>query len=123
MAQRILKENGKVVPWRTLRRLTSNELVPSNKVKIDKRSNFTSLICANLGDSISLPQAPLPSVHEDLWDLEPYYDVQEAPLDIPNADFVDATGKPLLQQLFTYTLINAEVLLQADDSAAIAKVM
>ena len=34
-----------------------------------------------------------------------------------------STQKPLLQQLFTDTLINAEVLLQADDSAAIAKVM
>ena len=61
MAQWILKENGKVVPWRTLRRLTSDELAPSNEVEIDKRSNFTSLIRANLGDSISLPQAPPPS--------------------------------------------------------------
>ena len=55
--------------------------------------------------------------------MEPYYDEQEAPLDIPDAYFVDATGKPLLQQSFTDTLINAEVLLQSDDSAAIAKVM
>ena len=112
-----------MVPWRTRRCLTSNELAPSNKVEIDKRFNFTSLIRANLGDSISLPQVPLPAVHEDLWDLEPYYDEHEAPLDIPDADFVDATGKPLLQQSFTDTLINAEVLLQADNSAAIAKVM
>ncbi len=36
---------------------------------------------------------------------------------------MDATGKPLLQQSFTNTLINTEVLLQAGDSAAIAKVM
>ena len=108
--QWILKENGKVVPWRTLHCLTLNELAISNKVEIDKRSNFMSLICANLGDSISLLQAPLPAVHKDWWDLEPYYDEQEPPLDIPDADFVDATGKPLLQQLFTDTLINAEVL-------------
>ena len=86
MAQWILKENGKVVPRRTLHRLTSNELAPSNKVEIDKHSNFTLLIRANLGDSISLPHAPLPAVHEDLWDLEPYYDKQEAPLDILNAE-------------------------------------
>jgi hypothetical protein len=57
-----------------------------------------------------------------LWDLEPYSD-SEVPLDIPEADFVDATGKPLLQQSFTDTLINTEVLLTAGDSAAIAKVM
>ena len=112
-----------MVPWRTLRRLTSNELSLSIEVEIDKRSSFTSLIRANLGDSISLPQAPLPAVHQDLWDFEPYYDEQETPLDILDADFVDATRKPLLQQLFTDTLINAEVLLQAEDSAAIAKVM
>ena len=65
----------------------------------------------------------MPTLVTQLWDLEPYYDEQEAPLDIPDADFVDATGKPLLQQSFTDTLINAEVLLQADNSAAIAKVM
>jgi hypothetical protein len=67
-----------------------------NKVEIDKRSNFTALIRAALGNSISLPQAPLPDSHEDLWDLEPYSDKLEVPLDIPEADFVDATGKSLL---------------------------
>ena len=55
--------------------------------------------------------------------MEPYSDDSEVPLDIPEADFVDATGKPLLQQSFTDTLINTEVLLTAGDSAAIAKVM
>jgi hypothetical protein len=96
MAQWILKENGKVVSWQTQSCLTLKELAPSNKVENDKRSNLTSLICANLGDSISLPQAPLPAVHDNLWDLEPYYGEQEAPLDIPDSDFVDATRKPLL---------------------------
>jgi hypothetical protein len=92
-------------------------------MEIDKRLNFTALICAALGNLISLPQAPLPDLHEDLWDLEPYSDESEVPLDISEADFVDATGKSLLQQSFTNTLINTEVLLQAGDSAAIAKVM
>ncbi len=123
MAQLILKENGKVVPRRTLCRLTPAELAPSNKLEIDKRSNFTALICTALGNSISLPQAPLPDLDEDLWDLEPYSDELEVLLDIPEADFVDATGKSFLQQSFTNTLINTEVLLQAGDSAAIAKVM
>ncbi len=69
-----------MVPWRTLRHLTSDELAPSNEVEIDKRSNFTSLIHANLGDLISLPQAPLPVVHEDLWDLlDP---VRQVPLEM-----------------------------------------
>jgi hypothetical protein len=81
------------------------------------------LVRVALGGSFFLPQASPPDTHEDLWDLEPYYDEQKASLDIPKADFVDATGKPLLQQLFTDTLINAEVLLQAGNSAAIARVM
>jgi hypothetical protein len=50
-------------------------------------------------------------------------DKSEVPLDIPEADFVETTGKSLLQQSFTDTLINTEVLLQAGDSAAIAKAM
>jgi hypothetical protein len=95
--------------------LTPAELAPSNKVEIDKRSNFTASIHVALGNSISLPQAPLPDSHKDLWDLEPYSDESEVPLDIPEANFVDATGKSLLQQSFTNTLINTEVLLQVGD--------
>jgi len=36
------------------------------------------------------------------------------------ADLVDGAGKPIMMHLLTDTLINAEVLLSKDDSAAIA---
>ena len=38
------------------------------------------------------------------------------------ADLVDGAGKPIMMHLLTDTLINAEVLLSKDDSAAIARV-
>jgi hypothetical protein len=40
MAQWILRENGKVVPRRTLLHLTPDELSPSNEVESEKRSQF-----------------------------------------------------------------------------------
>ncbi len=51
MAQWILKENGKVVPCRTLRPLTPAELSPSNEVEMEKRSLFNVTTCGVLGDS------------------------------------------------------------------------
>ena len=36
---------------------------------------------------------------------------------------MDATGKPVLQHLFTDTLINAEVLLPHEESTALATVL
>lgn len=49
--------------------------------------------------------------------------VDGGPPSIPEADFVDATGKPILQQSFADTLINAEVLLPHDESSALATVL
>ena len=42
---------------------------------------------------------------------------------MPEADFVNAAGKPMLQQSFTDTLINVDVLLPKGDGDALAKVM
>jgi hypothetical protein len=42
---------------------------------------------------------------------------------MPEADFVDAAGKPMLQQSFTDTLININVLLPKGEGDALAKVM
>jgi hypothetical protein len=44
MAQWILKENGQVVPCRTLRRLSPAELALSNVVEADKRLSFDNSI-------------------------------------------------------------------------------
>ena len=56
MAQWILKANGRVVPRRTLRRLSPAEFAPSNKVEADKRALFTTSICEALGDSVKIPK-------------------------------------------------------------------
>ena len=43
--------------------------------------------------------------------------------DVPEADAVDATGRPINQQSVTDLLINAEVLLPQGDSQQMAKVI
>jgi hypothetical protein len=56
MAQWILKENGKVVPRCTLRRLTPAELSSSNKIEMEKCSLFNVAIGGVLGDSVKIPK-------------------------------------------------------------------
>ena len=124
MAQWILNENGRVVVRRSIRRLTPHELSPSNESEVAKREAFTSSIRAHLGDSMSAPVNPLSDDPCDDWDLDLYEDDEDggAP-SIPEADFVDAAGKPVLQQSFADTLINAEVLLPHEESTALATVL
>ena len=124
MAQWILNENGRVVVRRSIRRLTPHELSPSNEPEVAKREAFTISIRAILGDSMSAPVNPMSDDPCDDWDLEMYEDdVDGGAPSIPEADFVDAAGKPVLQQSFTDTLINAEVLLPHDESTALATVL
>ena len=124
MAQWILNENGRVVVRRSVRRLTPHELSSSNESEVAKREAFTSSIRAHLGDSMSAPVNPLSDDPCDDWDLDLYEDDEDggAP-SIPEADFVDAAGKPVLQQSFADTLINAEVLLPHEESTALATVL
>jgi len=49
--------------------------------------------------------------------------VEESHKSFPEADCVDATGKPILQQLVTYTLINSEFLLPHGEDLQMAKVL
>ena len=65
MAQWILQQNGKVVPRRTLRRLSREELNPNNMVELAKRQAFDSEIKRHLGDSLAVP----PTLEVD--DLDP----------------------------------------------------
>ena len=123
MAQWILRENGKVIVRRSLRRLTPGELAQSNDAERAKRDMFDSRIRSKLGDSLAPPKDPLEDQPVDDWDLELYEDNDEVPPLIPEADIVDATGRPILQQSFADTLINAEVLLPHGESKALATVM
>ena len=58
MSQWVLKDNGKVVSRRSIRRLSAMELAPSNEEEHSKQELFSSSIRGLLGDSVSLPADP-----------------------------------------------------------------
>ena len=59
----------------------------------------------------------------DEYDFEPYKDDEETPVDIHEADLVDATGKPILQQYFADIMMVAEALLPHGGMNALVKVV
>ena len=124
MCQAVLQMNGQILPRRTLRRLTKDELSPSNTVELQKQAAFDEAIRAKLGDSMTVvdkpPESDLPP---ELQFEEPYEDDDEPTLIIPEADAVDASGKPVNQQSVTDLLINAEVLMPHDEVMCLAKVI
>jgi hypothetical protein len=123
MAQWILKDNRKVEPCRSIRRLTPNELAISNEDEKSKCEIFTNSIRGLLGDSISLPAKTPPNAMEEFWELDPYADDDKETLAFLEADLVDAAGKPFAQHSLADSLINAEVLLPHDDGKALARVV
>ncbi len=123
MAQWVLKDNGKIFPRRTLRRLFPAELSLTNETEAEKRMQFTTSIRGILGDLILLPAAPPPKPMDEYWELEPYGDDVESPLAFLEADLTDTAGKPFIANSLTDTLFNAEVLLPLEDSQAIARVV
>ena len=124
MTQWFLKQKGQVLPQRTLRKLTAEKLAPSNEVEQQKRVIFGAEIRQKLGDSFSLPAN---GVHfetgdkndeedetkntDDFYGPLPFFaEDDEVPHDIPEADCVDANGKPILTKSLTDVMIGAEVL-------------
>ena len=103
MTQWILKQNGGVVPRRTVRKLTSEMLASSNEVEKTKRDAFDIDIRIKLGDYFS---PPVDALQPDNSKEDPTYDYYgEEPLledeefitsKIPVSDCVDANGKPIL---------------------------
>ena len=57
MTQWVIKQNGQIVPQRTMRRLTPEEW--AREIEIKKRSEFNDEIKARYGDSFSLPEKTL----------------------------------------------------------------
>ncbi len=101
-----------------MQHLTPAESALSNEVKVAKRAMFNTSITAILGDSVSVSTGPLPDQVEDPYDLELYGDDEGDMFLIPEADFDDAAGKPMLQQSFMDTLINIDVLLPKGEDDA-----
>ena len=121
MTQWCLKQNGQIVPRRTVFRHTPEQMAPSNEVETRKRAAFDDAIRSILGDSFTLPPGDVPTPREDYdtQDLLHEMDVEEETSAIPEADVTDAAGRPILQQSATDMLINAEVLLpQGEDLRA-----
>ena len=106
MTQWCLKSNRQVVPRRTVKRLTAEQLAPSNAVEIAKRSAFDADVKRRLGDYFSLKkrmknQAKEDSL-EDYYGPTPFLDLHaEDPSTIPEADCVDAKIKPILEHSLT----------------------
>jgi len=102
---------------------------------LGQRLEFDTAIKEKLGDSFSRPEASKQSkLHNPMADdsnpqydgdtFDPYFGVEEeSQKSFPEADCVDTTGKPLLQQLMTDTLIKSEVLLPHGDDLQIAIVL
>ena len=122
MVQAILKQNGKVVPRRTCRRLTPSELISPSE--IEKRKEFDAAIKSKLGDSISVIQPlPIDDLDPTKEDPDPDDDVPEPPPPVPDEDPVDATGQAVFEQPFTDLLLHAEVLLPQGENLVSGKVV
>ena len=123
MTNWVLAISGNVIPRRTLRPLTAAERSVTNIAELEKRSEFTAAIRSKLGNSLTLPtESTFPTI-KDEFELDLYKDDEFTPMDIPAAEVIDATGRPIIMQSLVDGLINAEVLLPIGDSHAMATVI
>ena len=123
MTQWCLKMNGYIVPRRTIRRLTPEELVRDSE--ISKRKEFDEAITKRYGNSFSLPKENAANPQEP--DESGYFELpfDEVTPKIPDADnnIVDANGKALNPCSIADTLVNAEVMLPQGEDLRLAKVV
>ena len=112
MAQNILNHYGKVVPRRTIRRLTIDEV--HNSTEMNKRNAFDTRIKAILGDSITLPTDNTAALELELLDFSDP-DSPTDPLDSPSQwldnDPTNKDGTATFETPVSDALINAEVVL------------
>lgn len=107
MCQWILKANGRVIPNRTVRPLTTAEQYSETERK--KREIFDALIERKHGTATTPPK----KVKQRDNEFDEYEDDDESPRVVPEIeDMVDADGKLMNQQPAYDTIINAEVQLQ-----------
>lgn len=137
MTMWVLKQNGKVVPRRTLKALTAEQMAPSNEVEAQKRADFDASIREKLGDSFTLPPNGMPPPDEIVdtsFDSSDFFspsvedsatalDDGESPRSVPVADITDAHGKPIYPDSATDLLIQSEVRLPQGESMQLAKVL
>ena len=137
MTMNILKSNGNVVPRTGLRKLTPAE--QHKPMEKQKRAEFDSAIRTKLGTSFALPPSMSKlsdrsatdaekwpwtvNVKEEEWTFDPVDGDEGNPDSIPEADAVDANGKPITTNSIADVLINCEILLPHGESEQLAKVV
>ena len=130
MAQWILAVSGEVISRRSIRRLTREELSPTNADEAHRRKTFMENIYKKRGTSYQLP---CPSTGEQIVDdiagvsKEVHWKEEESPFnldaheegspDVPDDDIVDAYGKPVSENSLTDLLIGAEILLPQGETS------
>ena len=106
MSQWILKANGNVVPHRSSRPLSVDEIHNSSESK--KPETFDAMIERRWSAAITPPKVMI--TDDEIW--EEYYDDDEDPRHIPAVeDVVGATGQLICQHPPYDKLINTKVLL------------
>ena len=121
MSQSVLKDNGQVVPRRTIRPLLISEV--NSEAEKKKRDTFDDKIFKIHGDSMSIP-AHVDKPKPQDWSLDDFIDMNEdeEPIRLLPDDPVDASGKAIYEQPFYDAIIHAEVLLPQGEMMKSAKV-
>ena len=117
MCQWVLKANGRVVPRRSVRPLTTAEL--HSPTHIEQRKVFDRLIERRWGTSISPPKLTTSDDEFEMYED----DEQQQHVTTEIEDAVDSNGRLLNQQPAYDTIINAEVRLQLGEEYATGKVI
>jgi hypothetical protein len=117
MAQAILTAKGTIVPRRTVRRLSQDELISESEK--DKRSAFNAAIKSKLGDSVTKPSKPASP------DFVPYSDGDLDPISLEDIeeDPIDEDGTSQFEKPVTDHLIHAEVVLPKGEQMQMARVI
>ena len=109
-----MKENGIVVPRRTLVKLTPAQV--NNVTEQSKRDNFDNSIKGLLDDLMNLPPSNIkPIKNDDDATMDPAFEYHEDELkyndnvESHDEDPMDNAGKPICEQPFYDRLIHAEV--------------
>ena len=121
MSQWVLKQNGQILPRKTMRKLTRDELV--RELEIKKRNGFDAEIKIRYGDQFTLPTRTRVKVSSQEADDTSEVPFDEIAPDISEADIVDAQGKSMNPSSVADMFMNKEVLLTQGEDVWLAKVI
>ena len=111
--------NGEIVPRRTMRKITADELV--RKSEVNKRAGFDAAIKHWYGDYFTMPAPCKPNTQDTDINYDLNFD-ERAPM-VPEADIVDEQGALLHPASMADALMNAEVLLPQGEYMRLERVI